>query len=181
MENVAHLIAVSATLIWQRGVALISGSQGFFRAAMAIALRQSVFHPKRTPMKKGGRLRRSLHAMAFLALAFINLASVKSSLMQVEAVLSPMGMSLAAATEICHSAAPADRATKPGADLKGTQKACPYCDIAANPSLCGAEAPLARPSSIAWVAYRAEASLGARGPPAFTPNARGPPSPILTI
>ncbi len=130
-------------------------------------------------MRKGGLFRRSLCAMALLAVAFLNVASVQSAVMQASGSLS--GMDMSGLAEICHTAGPAQDAAKPVVHQVQVQKACPFCDVASNPPLCGTEVSVPSPSTIAWTSYAVQASLGARGPPAFTPNARGPPASTLTI
>jgi len=129
-------------------------------------------------MRKGGLLRLSLGAMAMLAVAFLNFASVQSVVMQ--ATGSMPGMDMGAVAEICHTAPPSHdvaKATHPAQ----AHKACPFCDLASNPPLCGGEVSVPTPSAIAWTRYRVQTTLGARGPPAFAPNARGPPAILLTI
>lgn len=130
-------------------------------------------------MRKGGLLRRSLYAMALLAVAFLNLASVQSTVMQATGSLA--GMPGMAVPEICHAATPSHDPAKPAVQPAQAQKACPFCDVASNPPLCGTEVSGPSPSAIAWTRYAVQASLGARGPPAFTANARGPPASTLTI
>ena len=130
-------------------------------------------------MRTGGLLRRSLQAMALLAVAFLNVASVQSAVMQASGSMS--GMDMAATAEICRTSVPSHDAAKPAVQPVQAHKACPFCDVAANPPLCGTEVSVPRPSTIAWTRYAVQASLGARGPPAFAPNARGPPDSTLTI
>jgi hypothetical protein len=132
-------------------------------------------------MRTGGLLRLSLYAMAIFAVAFVNLASVESAVMQASAPVSGVDKSPAAGVEICHAAAASRGTAKLAVDPVQLHKACPYCDVAANPALCGADVAVPTPSTIAWTRYGVQASLGARGPPAFTPNARGPPISTLTI
>jgi len=119
--------------------------------------------------------------MAMLAVAFLNVATVKSTVMQATGSTSGLDNSRMAVAEICHAGLPLHVAAKAAIDPAKAQKACPYCDAAANPPLCGAEASFPSPSTIAWTRYTVLPSLGARGPPAFAPNARGPPNPILTL
>lgn len=129
-----------------------------------------------------GRLSRlALYAMAMLAVAFLNVASVQSALMQVAGVQADdamAGMAMPGPPEICHTAA--DDLARATAAPGQAHKACPYCDAAANPPLCGVAVSAPTPASIAWTRYTVQTLLGARGPPAFAPNARGPPASTLT-
>jgi hypothetical protein len=131
-------------------------------------------------MRKGGLLRRSLYAMALLAVALFNLASVQSTVMQATGSSSGMrlaGPDLIAVAEICHTAAPSQDPAKPVVHPDQGQRACPFCEVAANPPLCETAVSVPSPGMIAWTSYGVQHTLGARGPPAFAPNARGPPTP----
>ncbi len=136
-------------------------------------------------MRTGGLVRLTVYAMALLAVAFLNLASVQSTVMQATmqagGLASHGDLSRAAAAEICHVGLPSGAGGKTSLSPLQAHKACPFCDLAANPPLCGAEVVLPQASTIAWTSYRIQRSLGARGPPAFTPNARGPPASTLTL
>ncbi len=116
-----------------------------------------------------------LHALALCAVALLNVAVVKSTLMQA---------SMGAAAETCREAMPqmpgmaGKSAPLPG---KAGRHACEYCAAAAHAPVCtSVPAPVAPPTT-AWVRWAAVAGLGARGPPPVEARARGPPLPPLTI
>jgi Protein of unknown function (DUF2946) len=132
-------------------------------------------------MGKRGLLQRSLYAMALLAVAFLNFASVQSIVMQAAGPMSGMDMAEDAAPAICHVGGMETDGRGMAAHPVQARKACPFCAVASNPPLCETTATITASSRVIWTRYAAQASLGPRGPPAFAPNARGPPIPELTI
>lgn len=55
-------------------------------------------------------------------------------------------------------------------------KTCEFCAVAGHVPVCGSQVQLAPPSAVAWLNWRAPATLGPRGPPAIEGRARGPPA-----
>ena len=58
-------------------------------------------------------------------------------------------------------------------------KSCEFCAAAAHVPVCGSTPVLSAPTTVAWLAWRPITGLGSRGPPAFEPRARGPPTVLL--
>ena len=112
------------------------------------------------------------HLAALLAVGFLLLAGVRSTVMQAEMAAAPPGRA-----PLCmdmagrHPGAPKPGAPKPGAP----GKACAFCAVAGHLPVCGSSPAPAPPATVAWLSWRPAAGLGPRGPPAFAPRARGPP------
>jgi hypothetical protein len=127
-------------------------------------------------MVKRGLVKRSACAAGLLAVALLSFAFAQSVVMRATGSM-PAGMTMA----ICTSAGTAHATV--GHDVPGNkpQKACPYCAAAAHAPVCGTVASVSRSVAVAWTTYAALQPLGPRGPPEFTPSARGPPPAALTI
>ena len=109
---------------------------------------------------------------AFLALALLGFAQVRSTTMQAAELAGvDCGMSAAAMAGMG-----GDHAT-PG---KAQHAACPYCAAAAHAPVSALAPTLPAPTVVAWTPEAAAAPPPARGPPALQPRARGPPTPPLT-
>ena len=123
----------------------------------------------------GGRdgIRGLAFAAAIFAVALLSLATTRSVVMQI-ADASP-GMASASCLTLAAAHA------KGGGVPDRAHKVCDYCAAAAHAPVCGSVAAIPRSSAVAWTAYAALQSFGPRGPPAFTPNARGPPQNAPTI
>jgi len=112
---------------------------------------------------------------SLLALLLLSLASIQSAVMQAAAAQFPAGME-----RIC-GAPPAGQKTDAAQHSQQNKAACPFCAAAANPPTACITPPLPRPLTVAFAGFLRPASLGPRGPPAFRPNARGPPPAAMTI
>ncbi|MEI9890625.1 MAG: DUF2946 family protein [Caulobacteraceae bacterium] len=125
---------------------------------------------------RGGAGRRVwlAHAVAFVAMALLSLASVQSILMQA-ADDSPF-----AGWPICSSGGPAQSVPQTPAD-KAAHAACGFCAAASQAPLLSTAPDVATPASVVWTPRPALASLGPRGPPRFRPRARAPPALLLTV
>ena len=111
------------------------------------------------------------HAAAFLAVALLALAGVRSTVMQA-AEAAPAGQTCLDMPGMAHGEGRA-------ADHKA-HKACEFCVAASVAPLQSAAPALPLPHAVTWRPAVARGTLGPRGPPAFQPRARGPPSPLLT-
>lgn len=118
-------------------------------------------------------IRRTGFAAAMFAVALLSLAATRSVVMQVEGAAPGMGSASCMSLASSHA--------KGGALPDQAHKVCDYCAAAAHAPVCDAVASLPRSSTVAWTSYATIQSLGPRGPPAFAPNARGPPQAALTI
>jgi len=119
-------------------------------------------------------IRRSAFAAAILAVALLSLATTRSVVMQI-ADTAPGMTSIT-----CMNMAAAH--AKGGAHLPDqAHKVCDYCAAAAHAPVCDSPLSVPSPSAVTWAAYPIIRPLGPRGPPAFAPNARGPPQAALTI
>ncbi len=117
---------------------------------------------------------------ALMALLLLSYASVRSIVMQA-AMAAPPGASADAALAMAMpmaSVAPARMAPAhaPASHHRASSNACPYCAAAAHAPIIGQAAPWRASTAFSFTAFRTVASRGARGPPAFRPRARGPPS-----
>jgi len=129
-------------------------------------------------VRSDGRSYSTAWLAAFIAVVTLALATIQSAVMQA-ADNSPGG-----AMVMCGSPSPATAspsASKHGAAPDKAHKGCPICAAAAHVPLCAAETPIPVAAEVAWTAYEAPGALGPRGPPSFTPSARGPPPALLTI
>lgn len=107
------------------------------------------------------------HVAAFLAVALLSLATIRSNVMQAGEIAGAPTCGMAGMVGASPSHHPASGKA---------HAACAFCAVAGHLPVCGSATALAPPSVVAWTAWRPRSSLGARGPPAFQPRARGPPS-----
>ena len=127
-------------------------------------------------MRSGGPRSWTVHAAALLAVALLSFASVQSIVMQAAGDGSmPMAMD-----PDCPMMGGAKTAPQSPAD-KGTQAPCAFCAAAGQAPLTPTVAVLSAPVGVVWSLRPIPISLGPRGPPAFRPKARGPPSLPLTV
>ena len=118
-------------------------------------------------------IRRSAFAAAMFAVALFSLAATRSIVMQVADAAPGMGSASCMSLTATHA--------KGGALPDQAHKVCDYCAAAAHAPVCGALTFVPRASTVAWTSYATIRPLGPRGPPAFVPNARGPPQATTTI
>ena len=123
-------------------------------------------------------------AAAFLALLLLTYAQAVSGVMQVEAGLgeamgplcgAPASSPPALAGMVMGDAASAPPTHASAKTNHAHASACPFCAAAAHAPVLGSVATLRLATTVAFAGFRVVASLGPRGPPAFTPHARGPP------
>lgn len=125
---------------------------------------------------------------AFLAVALLVFAGVKSTVMQAQmaggAALADCGMTQAEMARMggamqvdpfapAPAKAPAPKPAKAG-------EVCGFCADAAHAPLTAYAEPLRPPLAVAFVVPPARAPVGARAPPIVPPKARGPPTGLLT-
>ncbi len=115
-------------------------------------------------------------AAALLAVALFSLAYVQSLVMRTSGDM-PGVMTMA----VCTSTGMAHVHVHHGVPTDRSQRACPFCAAAAHAPVSGSVAPIPLSTTVAWTTYAALRPLGPRGPPEFTPHARGPPQAALTI
>ncbi len=111
------------------------------------------------------------HVVALVAVALLTLAGVRSAVMQAAELRAPSmpmcGMAMEGAGTERHA---------PGK----AHARCEFCAAAAHAPIGGAAATAPVSVAVAWIVWRPLAARGARGPPAFTARARGPPAAPLT-
>jgi hypothetical protein len=121
-------------------------------------------------------------ATALLAVAMLSYASTKSIVMQATDT-SPLGMSvicsaqMAAKTIVFGDNATGRLVRLPVAPGKSKPAVCPYCSAAAHAPVLASVVPLTHATTVEWLTWSPSTVNGPRGPPAFEPRARGPPSP----
>jgi hypothetical protein len=122
---------------------------------------------------------------AFLAVALLGVAGVKSTVMQAldvapakVASACPMGMPDMPGMDM---SAPAGKADKSGAAQKSSPATCPFCVAAAHVSLQSLAEPIPAPVSVAWIAPPPVSDHSPRGPPLVQPKARGPPIVLQSV
>ncbi len=121
-----------------------------------------------------GVIRSAARAMVMAALIMLSLAVGRSIVMQA-ADAAP-----GAAGILCTAAGLTRATLDHGAPLHGKRPACPFCAVASHTPTDAAISPLPQASAIAWIAYPATPTNGARGPPILEPKARGPPTVLPT-
>ena len=129
---------------------------------------------------------------AFMAVALLAFAGVKSTVMQVamaaaanpaDCGMSPAEMAAmggAMQADPFTASPPKAPAPTPAAKPVKTGEVCGFCVDAAHAPLVAQAEPLRPPSAVAFIVPPARPPLGARAPPAFAPKARGPPQALLT-
>ncbi len=125
---------------------------------------------------------RAAFAAALLALLLLAVATVKSTLMQVEMATAGAPMPFCGGhmvADVSWAMADESGAAAVGHGVSktnhGRPSACPFCSAAAHAPTTALGWSLGVPVAITFVAFRVIASHGPRGPPAATPRARGPP------
>jgi hypothetical protein len=132
-------------------------------------------------MIRQGRPFLAAWATALLAVAMLSYASTKSIVMQATGA-SPLGMSVICAAQMAaKSTVFVDNATGrlvrlPGAPGKSKPAVCPYCSAAAHAPILASVVPLIHATTVAWLTWSPSTINGPRGPSAFEPRARGPPT-----
>jgi hypothetical protein len=136
----------------------------------------------RLPFAKTRPLRFAASLAAFLAVALLALAGVKSTVMQAQAA-APWDMA-----SICQAQMPGmgdmamgHTAMAGGQAHKSAPATCAFCDAAAHVPLQSVAAPIPAPIAVAWIAPTPVADHAPRGPPRLTPKARGPPAFLQTV
>jgi hypothetical protein len=125
----------------------------------------------------GARPFRPSFVAAFLAVALLAFAGVRSTVMQAEMAAAPQALCGERAADsmpgMATEHAPADLAGK--AHMKAQ---CDFCAAAHHAPLLASAAPLFVPAAARFTPAPGPASLGPRGPPAFDARARAPPIPV---
>ncbi len=117
-------------------------------------------------------------AAAFLAVALLAFAGVKSTVMQAQ-------MAQAQAQGLCGPGFGQMAAMDMGAAhhdpvQAAAHRACAFCSAAAHAPLLSLAATFRVPAAVAFSPAVITASLGPRGPPSFRPTATGPPTFLTT-
>ena len=126
-------------------------------------------------MGRFSALLRAIYASALLALALLNYAGVKSTVMQIAMATAVADCGMPTGS-MAGMAKPSHQVEKP---TKG--EACPFCADAAHAPLLAVVTLLRTPTPVVVVQSRPTLPVGARAPPGFAPRARGPPSVLLTV
>jgi hypothetical protein len=126
-------------------------------------------------MFKRSLIGRSAYAAALVAVALFSVAFVQSTVMQAAGEMP--GVTMVPCPEMGMMPVHAGH----GAPAGKSQAACPFCAAVSHAPLCTEFAAVPQSIAVTWTAYATLRPLGPRGPPAREPNARGPPTPILTI
>ena len=119
-------------------------------------------------------------AAAFLAVALLAFAGVKSTVMQAQ-----MAQAQAQAQGLCGPGFGQMAAMDMGTahhdpSQAAAHRACAFCSAAAHAPLLSLAATFRVPAAVAFSLAVITASLGPRGPPSFRPTATGPPTFLTT-
>ena len=118
-------------------------------------------------MRAFGRSSAAAMTAAFLAVALLSFATIKSVVMQA-ADASPF------ASAHCMAGMAMDGGGKTS-PAKSAASACAFCSVAAHAALVSVAEPIACPVSMVWRPRPLPRASGIRGPPEHVPSARGPP------